>query len=384
MTSKPPTIADVAKAADVSVPTVSRVMTGNIPVGPKRRARVEKAIQDLGYRPNAAARALVSGRHSMIAIIAANTSRYGYARTVEGVEEAARAAGYMVVITVVETAEAEHVNTAVDMVLSQSVAGVVVLDFDQPGHAVAAALPSNIPAVVAAASASRSTALPRAYLADQRGARQATEYLLSLGHKNVHHIALPSSGRRGGRAAGWAAALKAAGIVPPAMLSASWNPIEAYELARTLAADPAVTAVLAGNDEVALGVLRAMTEHGRGVPGDVSVIGFDDQPIASLVSPALTTVAQDFAELGRQSFALLQRSITRSAGRGTVSVPARLVIRQSTAKPAAAGSSRSGIEVGTAAERFQVLTSGRSASRAARNPSEASLPSSSVVPSPTT
>ena len=92
-----------------------------------------------------------------------------------------------------------------------------------------------------------------------------------------------------------------------------------------------MTAVLAGNDEVALAVLRAMTEQGRRVPDDVSLIGFDDQPIASLISPALTTVAQDFAELGRQSFSLLERAITGSDGRGTVSVPAKLVIRESTA-----------------------------------------------------
>jgi DNA-binding LacI/PurR family transcriptional regulator len=331
MIGKPPTIADVARVAGVSVPTVSRVLTGNIPVGPKRRERVQKAIKELGYRPNAAARALVSGRRSMIAILAANTSRYGYARTVEGVEEAARAAGYMVVITVVETAEADDVNTAVDMVLSHAVAGVIVLDFDEPGHAALTALPSNIPVTVAAASPSKSITLPRAYLADQRGARQATEYLLSLGHETVHHIALPSSGRRGGRTAGWAAALKAAGIQPPEALTTTWNPLDAYELAKQLAADPGVTAVLAGNDEVALAVLRAMTEQGRRVPDDVSLIGFDDQPIASLISPALTTVAQDFAELGRQSFSLLERAITGSDGRGTVSVPAKLVIRESTA-----------------------------------------------------
>jgi DNA-binding LacI/PurR family transcriptional regulator len=333
MTSRPPTIADVARAAGVSVPTVSRVLTGSVPVGPKRRERVMRAIEELGYRPNAAARALVSGRRSMIAVLAGNTSRYGYAMTVEGIEEAARAAGYMVVITVVETAESYDVNTAVDMVLSHSVAGVIVLDFDEPGHAALIALPTSVPVVVAAASPSRSITLPRAYLADQRAARQATEYLLSLGHRTVHHIALPSSGRKGGRTAGWSAALKAAGIEPPEALSTSWNPVHAYELAKTLAADPAVTAVLAGNDEVALAVLRAMTEQGRSVPGDVSVIGFDDQPIASLVSPALTTVAQDFAELGRQSFGLLDQAMSGTEGRTTVSVPARLVVRESTARP---------------------------------------------------
>jgi DNA-binding LacI/PurR family transcriptional regulator len=332
MIGKPPTIADVARAAGVSVPTVSRVLTGSVPVGPKRRELVQRAIEELGYRPNAAARALVSGRRSMIAVLAANTSRYGYARTVEGIEEAARAAGYMVVITVVETAEAFDVNTAVDMVLSHSVAGVIVLDFDEPGHAALTALPTTVPVAVAAASPSRSITLPRAYLADQRAARQATKYLLSLGHRTVHHIALPSSGRKGGRTAGWSAALRAAGIDPPEALATTWNPVDAYEPAKVLAADPAVTAVLAGNDEVALAVLRAMTEQGRSVPRDVSVIGFDDQPIASLVSPALTTVAQDFNELGRQSFALLDRAISRTDGHTTVSVPARLVVRESTAR----------------------------------------------------
>ena len=169
MMGKAPTIADVARVAGVSVPTVSRVLTGNIPVGPKRRELVERAIAELRYRPNAAARALVSGRRSIIAVVAANTSRYGYARTVEGVEEAARAAGYMVVITVVETAETDVVATALDMVLSHSVAGVVVLDFDEPGHAALAALPGHVPVAVAAASASKSSSPPRAYLADQRG-----------------------------------------------------------------------------------------------------------------------------------------------------------------------------------------------------------------------
>jgi DNA-binding LacI/PurR family transcriptional regulator len=143
---------------------------------------------------------------------------------------------------------------------------------------------------------------------------------------------LPSSGRKGGRTAGWRAALKAGGVEPPPTLSTSWSLSDAYELAKTLAADPTVTAVLAGNDEVALAVIRALTEQGRRVPEEVSVVGFDDQPIASLVTPALTTVAQDFAELGRQSFALLDRAINRSGGARTISVPARLVIRESTAR----------------------------------------------------
>lgn len=269
----------------------------------------------------------------MIAVLAGNTSRYGYAKTVEGIEEAARSVGCMVTITVVETADPTDVNTAVDMVLSEGVAGVVVLDYDAPGHATLQALPPRLPIVAAAASPSRSSTIPRAYLADQQAARQATNYLLGLGHRTVHHIALPSSGRRGGRTAGWQSALSKAGVDVPEPLHTSWDPLHAYELAKTLAADLNVTAVLAGNDEVALGVLRAMSEQGRRVPHDVSVIGFDDQPIAALATPALTTVAQDFVELGRRAFGLLEQTIEGMSPR-TLSVPARLVIRESTAAPA--------------------------------------------------
>ena len=120
---RPPVIADVARVAGVSVPTVSRVLTGSTPVSAAKRAQVMAAIEELGYRANAAARALVTARHSMIAVIAGNTTRYGYALTLQGVEEAARAAGYIVVITVVEWQEPAVVDAAVGLVLGQSVAG---------------------------------------------------------------------------------------------------------------------------------------------------------------------------------------------------------------------------------------------------------------------
>jgi DNA-binding LacI/PurR family transcriptional regulator len=328
-----PVIADVARFAGVSVPTVSRVLTGSVPVSEARRARVMAAIEELGFHPNAAARALVSGRRSMIGIIAPNTTRFGYARTLQGVEEAARAAGYVVVIVVVESEEPAEIQAAIGLLLGQAVAGIVVIEFDPVAVAVAKALPAAIPAVVAGSARKRNSPLPRAFVHDQTLAAEATRYLLSLGHKTVHHLAIPAATGRTGRAMGWRAALVAAGVPVPEQVDASWDPASGYEAGRRFVDDPDVTAVLCGNDELAIGLMRALSEAGRSVPGDVSVVGFDDQSFAAMWVPSLTTVAQDFDELGRRAFALLETRIRTGRSAQTSSVSPRLVIRESTAPP---------------------------------------------------
>ncbi|WP_250442967.1 LacI family DNA-binding transcriptional regulator [Actinotalea sp. C106] len=325
-----PVIADVARVAGVSVPTVSRVLTGSTPVSPERRERVMRAIAELGYRPNGAARALVQGRQSMIAVFAGNTTRYGYARTIQGIEEAARAAGFIVVITVIETDDPAVVGTGVDLVLGQPVAGAIVLEFDPAGDATVAAMPSSLP-LVAATGSSAGSDVPHALMDDVTAAKEATRYLLGLGHRTVHHVAIPPSGRPSGRSVGWREALEEAGIPVPEIQQAGWEPISGYQAGLELARSEDVTAVLCGNDELAIGVMRAMAEQGRRVPEDVSVVGFDGQPLAELVSPPLTTVEQDFVALGRQAFALLKGLIDGKDVPQAVTSAPRLVIRSSTA-----------------------------------------------------
>jgi DNA-binding LacI/PurR family transcriptional regulator len=332
-----PVIADVARRAGVSVPTVSRVLTGSVPVSEARRTRVLMAIKELGFHPNASARALVSGRRSMIGIIAPNTTRYGYARTLQGVEEAARASGYVVVIVVVESEEPTEIQAAIDLVLGQAVGGVVVIELDPVAVSVSEALPTTIPVVVARDERMRSSSLPHAYVRDRNLAAEATRYLLSLGHRTVHHLAIPSAARGRGRALGWRAALVAAGAPVPDQVDALYDPASGYSAGRKLVEDPDVTAVLCGNDEVAIGLMRALAEAGRSVPGDVSVIGFDDQPFATMWVPSLTTVAQDFDELGRRAFALLDSQIRTGSSAHTSSLSPRLVIRESTAPPRSRG-----------------------------------------------
>lgn len=332
-------ITDVARVAGVSVPTVSRVLNGSLPVSAQKRAQVLRAIDELGYRPNGAAQALVTGRRSLISVVASNTTRYGYAMTIQGIEEAARAAGYLVAICVLDDAVPRMrgaggaATTAVDLALGQQVAGAVVLDFDSAAGRAITDFPERVP-LAAVSSSTAGRAMPRVIFDDKRGGADATRYLLGLGHRTVHHVALPESGRPNGRTVGWRMALQEAGAEVPALLETDWTVASGLRAGRELAARPEVSAVLCGNDEVAFAVMKALQEAGRAVPHDVSVMGFDDHPHAALWSPPLTTMSQDFPELGRRAVAQLLALVEEA----TTPEPAadatlHLVVRASTAPP---------------------------------------------------
>jgi DNA-binding LacI/PurR family transcriptional regulator len=330
-----PVIADVARVAGVSVPTVSRVLTGSTPVSEAKRAQVMEAIQVLGYRPNGAARALVSGRQPIIAVLAGNTSMYGYATTIAGIEEAARQSRYIVVIEVVETDQDEDVETALDLVLSQPVAGVIVLAFDPPGRAALARIPETIPAVSVGAFDTARPSVPHARLDDAEGAASATRYLLELGHRTVYHVAIPPSGRVSGRSLGWKSALDAVGAPVPMLQSQGWTPRDGYACGRGLVDLPGVTAVLCGNDELAIGVMRALQDAGRRIPDDISLVGFDGLPVGEFVNPSLTTVEQDFTALGHRALEMLSAQLATGESPEVSTTPARLVIRESSGPPPA-------------------------------------------------
>jgi DNA-binding LacI/PurR family transcriptional regulator len=168
-------------------------------------------------------------------------------------------------------------------------------------------------------------------------AAEVTRYLLGLGHRTVHHVAGPSrwwAARE--RRQSWHDALAAAGAEVPPVLEGDWTAARGYELGRDLARDPGVTAIFAANDETAIGVIHALHEAGRPVPGEVSVAGFDDIPIAAHVWPPLTTVSSDNAELAGTGLRYLVEFLDDPAA-----PPApppthrhRLVIRDSTEAPA--------------------------------------------------
>jgi DNA-binding LacI/PurR family transcriptional regulator len=330
---KPPVISDVARRAGVSVPTVSRVLNGAAYVSDDKRTRVMQAIQELDFRPSAAARALVARQPKLIAVIAGNTSRYGYAETIRGVEERARAAGYTVSITVVESADDDIVEGTVSLVLDQPIAGVVVLKFDPPGVAALHRIPKSIPTV--SISGVRESGVPQAVLAEAEAAEEVTAYLLELGHATVHHVRVPPSRKEDGRTTGWKRALTKHGAPVPAPVDATWEPESGREIGRALADDPTVTAVFCGNDEIAMGVIRGLVEKGKRVPDDVSVVGFDDHPLARMWSPPLTTVDQDFVGLGSRAYDLLEAVMAGGKVRRFSSERPTVIIRESTAPPPA-------------------------------------------------
>jgi DNA-binding LacI/PurR family transcriptional regulator len=304
--TRPASIRDVAAAAGVSYQTVSRVINAHPSVRGSTREVVLAAIEELGFRPNRAARVLRGGLARTVTVLTPNTTLYGYQAALQGIEEAARAVGFAVGVLVVEEAPPQEVADTVRRAVEPG-GSFIVIAYDQAGTMALEAVPPGIPmaALVETPAGDLGRERPWVWLDDRKAAVQATRYLLSLGHQTVRYLAIPSSTHTSQRQAGWREALEEAGAPVPDPLQCGWTPRSGYEAGRLLAADPEVTAVLCGNDDLALGVMRAMHAAGRAIPGDVSIVGFDDTPVSEFLTPPLTTVRMDFAELGRACFATL-------------------------------------------------------------------------------
>lgn len=328
----PPTLEDVAAAAGVSPATVSRVLNGRVKVSADKAQAVRIAVEQLNYHPNPAARLLANKRQSMIAIIVHNTVRYGYSKTIEGIGLAASEAGYSVMITVVESGSDFHVDRAVELIMAQSISGVVLVDFDEVARKVLAKLPGTLRAVIAGGHQDDGGDVPRVYMDDTSAGYHAARYLLDLGHPTVHLMAIPATDQSNGRNIGWQRALEDAGVPVPDIIHCDYSSASGYLKAQQLFALPEVSAVLCGNDEVALGVMSYATDHGMSIPHDLSIVSFDDQPFAEIVRPALTTVRQDFVTLGGAAFDTLRRLIEGQSVPRFAAYDGQLIVRQSTAQ----------------------------------------------------
>ena len=338
--TRPLVMADVAARAGVSHQTVSRVINGHPSVAPLTRERVQQAIAELGYRPNLAARALVTGSTRTIGLVTVKINQYGPAQTMLGLENAARAAGYSVSVSILDDATAEAMREAVDRFVAQSVDAVVALStYDDAAEALHSI---DAPVPLVAVQVGGAEDHPAVGVDQETGARLAIRHLLALGHRTVHHVGGPADSQEArGRMAGWRAELEAAGAPVPEILRGDWTPSSGYAAGRRLAAriraGEDITAVFLANDQMALGLLAALHEEGLEIPDDVSVVGFDDLPEAPYFTPPLTTVRQDFAELGRRG---VQQVLALLAGENLHPdpVPAPLLVRASTgpARPRAA------------------------------------------------
>ncbi|TDW94919.1 LacI family transcriptional regulator [Kribbella pratensis] len=325
-----PSMADVARLAGVSGQTVSRVANGRQNVDAVTRARVKDAMRQLGYRPNGAARALRSGEFRSIGVIVFELSTFGTTRTLDAIATAATARGYSVNLMPVLAVSRQAVADAFTRLGEQAVDGVImmieahVLDDLQ--------LPVGLPVVVVHAGVHYDH--PVVDTDQAQGARLATEHLLGLGHKTVWHLGgPPSSFAADQRRRSWEQTLRDHDCVVPPPLIGDWSSAAGYDAGCRLAADEAVTAIFAANDQMALGLLRALHEHGRTVPEDMSVVGFDDMEEAAHFWPPLTTVRQTFADIGSRSVDTLLAEIHATDHHAPIAVPTELIIRRSTAPP---------------------------------------------------
>ncbi|MGW2087644.1 LacI family DNA-binding transcriptional regulator [Streptomyces sp. NPDC001880] len=324
-------MADVARVAGVSSQTVSRVANGFPGVNEETRQRVLAAMKELGYRPNSAARALKRGEFRTIGVITFTLSTTGNMRTLEAIATSAAQEGYSVTLLPVAVPTQDEVRGAFSRLGELAVDAVIVIMEVHLLDSASLSLPPHVKIVVADSDAGDRYAVVDT---DQAGGtRDAVRHLLDLGHRTVWHLAGPEASFAAQRRTdAWRSTLEEAGRVPPPLVRGDWSAESGYRAGLQLAEQADCTAVFAANDQMALGLLRALHERGRKVPEDVSVIGFDDIPDSGSFLPPLTTVHQDFAEVGRRCVESALRQVRQGeAERGTTLVPTRLVVRDSTA-----------------------------------------------------
>jgi DNA-binding LacI/PurR family transcriptional regulator len=335
MKRKRVTINDVAAKAGVSRQTVSRVLNDEGVVAEATRARVSTAINELGYRPSAIARSLVSQRTFSLALLTADFSDHTHARIIEGAEAEAREHGFLIFVS-----GADHGPYGEPLccspILSQHHAEglfIVYHGSDQDNYEIFEHIPRDLPIVTVGYAPSHDN-IVTVGIANYQGAFQATQHLLKLGHSRIGHITGPiqmyaSQERR----SGYLAALQEARATPQDrwVASGDWSSSGGYQATlELLDRDIGLTALFVQNDRMTLGALQALREHGLRVPQDVAVVGFDNIPSTPYFDPPLTTLHQPNYELGRTGARLL---IDLISGEPAPSAPIRLetelVIRRS-------------------------------------------------------
>lgn len=292
---------DVAVLAGVSHQTVSRVINGTGNVAPDIRDRVEVAIERLRYRRNPAARALATSRSMNIGVVSYGLAQYGPSLGLKGIADEARAAGYATSLVSLVDVDRVNMREALDHLVADSVDGIIILaPVDAALTAIHGLDAGRAPLVIWQPGADEGE--HRVVTDEISGARIATEHLLRLGHPTVHHVSGPAGWLgTSARLRGWSHALSEHGLVAHPAIDGDWTTRSGYDAGTQLARDPRVTAVFAANDQMALGVIKAMTNAGRSVPQEISVVGFDGVPESAFFRPSLTTVRFDFAEVGRRA-----------------------------------------------------------------------------------
>jgi DNA-binding LacI/PurR family transcriptional regulator len=326
-------MADVAALAQVSHQTVSRVVNGDPRVRRATADRVVEAIGQLGYRRNNAARLLASSRSRTVGVVTWGSSQFGPSQVVLGLEKAAQSTDYRLSMASIAETTPESVLAAFDQLMEMQPEAIIVVVPHETVLRIAQDIALDVPTVVLEGDLSRTPLT--AGVDNVQGGRLATRHLIDLGHTSVVHLAGPPGWSEAfARIDGWRAELHDAGLeAPPLRWGGDWSAWSGYRAGIALARERDVTAVFAANDQMALGLCAALREQGRRVPEDVSIVGFDDLPEAEFFAPPLTTVRQDFWELGRRAMVLVERVLAGEENATVDLVQTQLVVRSSTAPP---------------------------------------------------
>lgn len=298
-TAKAATIYDVAQAAGVSHQTVSRYLKGFEGIRPETRERVERALDELGYRPNLTARSLKSGRSHRIGALTHEVSHVGPSRIAQGASVAAREAGYVLDLVSLDVHDARSIEESLDLIMQHDLAGVLALSSTDTMTRAFEATRFRVPVLIAVSSDS-----DRGPRADPAATylHALVGHLVSLGHRRMVHIAGPTEWPAARlRTRAYEHAVAEHGLTSVATLPGDWSARSGYDAIMRLPELSDATAYLAANDQTALGVMLALKERGLRIPEDVSVVGIDDVADAAYFDPPLTTLHLEFEEQGRAS-----------------------------------------------------------------------------------
>ncbi|MCG0277173.1 MAG: LacI family transcriptional regulator [Thermanaeromonas sp.] len=326
------TIKDVARRAGVSVTTVSRVLNNSPhPISPETRRKVLEAVAELGFCPNAAARSLQLNETRMIGLMLPDVANPYYSGIVRGIEDVAHQEGYTVILCNTDRSR-ERTLKYLRVLREKRVDGVIfmgggVVEDAREDHFFQK---EDIPTVVIGRHFGF---FPSVQIDNADAARRAVIHLLERGHRDIACIAGPSSSTTSrDRLAGYRQALEEKGLKyePSRIVHADFTPHGGYEAVRKLLEHkPWPTALLAHNDLMAVGAIKALADEGLSVPRDMAVVGFDDIPLASYVLPRLTTVRVPVYELGATAMRLLRDLLGGRTVPQVTLLPVELIIRES-------------------------------------------------------
>ena len=322
----------------VSTQTVSRVINKRPDVSPETRATIEAVIASAGFQPSAVARSLVQRRSRTIGVVVAGLKYFGVAQTLTGITEESDASGYGLLLKELASYDNIEVGRIVEFLLGHRVEGIIFVAPEMGNvAALETLLPASYPPVVFLKS-DPSPAFSSIVIDNDGGARLATDHLIALGRGRIGHLTGPLAWHEArARHDGWRDALRDAGIDAGPLVHGNWSSASG-ELAfdQMLELAPDLDAVFAGNDQMALGILRAANRRGMAIPDDLAVVGFDGVVEAAQFTPSLTTVSQPLGELGQLAVRELLGILDDETGRVTArsqTLATELIVRESAPAP---------------------------------------------------